>query len=131
MVTLRTRRYSNSNYGYRWRYPADNRNNRTPVLCLTESSKNESMTRKDFTIIENEDGIVIYDESDDYVPEENQIVDDDDELDMEYILEYEKQQAAQVSDENKRQRRISAGVIAGVILFITTVCYINFINIIF
>lgn len=89
------------------------------------------MTRKDFTIIENEDGIVIYDESDDYVPEENQIVDDDDELDMEYILEYEKQQAAQVSDENKRQRRISAGVIAGVILFITTVCYINFINIIF
>lgn len=89
------------------------------------------MTREDFKIIEDEDGIVIYDESDDYVPEENQIVDDDDELDMEYILEYEKQQAAQVADENKRQRWISAGVIAGVILFITAVCYINFINIIF
>lgn len=89
------------------------------------------MTREDFTIIEDENGIVIYDESDDYVPEENQIVDDNDELDMEYILEYERQQAAQVADENKMQRWISAGVIAGVILFITAVCYINFINIIF
>lgn len=89
------------------------------------------MTREDFRIIEDEEGIVIYDESDDYVPEENQIVNDDDELDMEYILEYEKQQAAQVAAENKKQRWVSTGVIAGVVLFITAVCYINFKSILF
>lgn len=89
------------------------------------------MAREEFTIIEDKDGIVIYDESDDYVPEENQIVDDDDELDMEYILEYEKQDAAREAAENKKQRRVSTGVIVGVILFITAVCYINFKNILF
>ena len=85
------------------------------------------MGRENFTIIEDEDGIVIYDESDDYVPKESQMVDDGDELDMEYLLKHEKQQAA----ESQKQRWISAGVIAGVILFITVVCYINFKNILF
>lgn len=89
------------------------------------------MERENFTIIEDADGIVIFDGSDDYVPEENQIVDNDDELDMEYILEYEKQQAARVAVENQKHRWVSAGVIAGVILFITAVCYINFKNILF
>lgn len=89
------------------------------------------MAREEFTIIEDKDGIVIYDESDDYVPEENQIVDDDDELDMEYILEYEKLHTARVAAENKKQRWVSTGVIVGVILFITAVCYINFKNILF
>lgn len=89
------------------------------------------MRREDFTIIEDEDGMVIYDESDDYVPEENQIIDDDDELDMEYILKYEKLQAAREEAENQKQRWVSAGVIAGVILFVTAVCYINFKSILF
>lgn len=83
------------------------------------------MNKKDFRIIEDGDGTVIYDESDDFVPDEDIIIDDED-LDMDYIREYEKRQAKKKGADMRQQRWVSVGVIAGVILFIVTVSYINF-----
>ena len=80
----------------------------------------------EFHVIEDEDGIVIFDESDDYFPGEGRIFDGDDELDMYYILEYEKRQEARKAADQRHQRWISAGVIAGVILYIALVTYIAF-----
>lgn len=88
------------------------------------------MNKEDFRIVEEEDGIVIYDESDDFVPGEDYIIGDDD-LDMDYIREYEKRQAKKKGADMRQQRWVSVGVIAGVIIFIVTVSYINFKGILF
>lgn len=76
-----------------------------------------------------EDGIVIFDESDDFNPGEVQVFDGEDELDVEYLLRETKRQEAQQSEENQKQRWVSVGVIAVVVAFIAGVCYINFKNI--
>lgn len=88
------------------------------------------MNKKEFRIIEDGDGTVIYDESDDFVPDEDNIIDDED-LDMDYIREYEKRQADKTTSSVRQQRWVSVGVIAGVILFIITVSYINFKGVLF
>lgn len=76
-----------------------------------------------------EDGIVVYDESDDFVPGETQILDEDDEFDTDYLLRETARQEARHAEESRRQRYISVGVIAAVIIFITGVIYFNFRNI--
>ena len=81
-----------------------------------------------FKIIE-EDGIVVYDESDDFVPGEEQILDEEDELDTDYLMRETARQEARQAEENRKQRWISAGVIVAVATFISIVCYINFRNI--
>lgn len=83
------------------------------------------MTEDQFKIVEDENGIVIYDESDDYVPED-EILDEDDELDTDYILREAKRQVEQETKEKHLQRWISAGVILAVVSFIAGVCYLNF-----
>ncbi len=83
------------------------------------------MEKKRYRIIEEEDGVVIYDESDDYVPEEN-ILDEDDELDTDYILRDAKRQEEQEAKEKRQQRLVSSGVIAAVVAFIAIISYINF-----
>lgn len=88
------------------------------------------MNKEDFRIEKDEDGIVIYDQSDDFVPGEGNIIGDDD-LDMDYIREYEKRQAEKKGADTRQQRWVSVGVIAGVILFIMTVSYINFKGVLF
>lgn len=75
------------------------------------------------------DGIVLYDESDDFDPGEAQILDEDDELDADYLLRETERQEVRQAEECRKQRWISAGVIAAVAAFIAGVCYINFRNI--
>ena len=80
-------------------------------------------------MIEDEDGIILYDESDDYLPRESE--ENDYELDIDYLIEEQKRQDARNADEGRKHRRVGLGVIAGVILYIAAVCYINFKNILF
>lgn len=81
-----------------------------------------------FKIIE-EDGIVVCDESDDFDPGEMQVLDEDDELDTYYLLRETQRQEVLQTEERRKQRWISAGVIVAVATFISIVCYINFRNI--
>lgn len=84
------------------------------------------MEKDRFKIVEDEDGVIIYDESDDYVPGEEEILDEDNELDTEYILRESKRQEAQEAEEKHRQKWISAGVIIAMVAFIAGICFINF-----
>lgn len=81
-----------------------------------------------FKIIE-EDGIVIYDESDDFVPGETKKLIDEDQLDTDYLLRETARQEIKQAEERRKQRWISTGVIMAVVAFIAGVCYINFRNI--
>ncbi len=81
--------------------------------------------KKKFNMIE-EEKVVIYDESDDYDPGEEQIVDDDDELDYDYIRKYEKLQEIEQTKEKRQQRWVTFGVITGIIVFIAGLSYFNF-----
>lgn len=74
----------------------------------------------------DEDGMVVYDESDDFVPGETQILDEEDELDTDYLLRETARQEVRHAVERRRQRYISAGVIAAVIIFIAGVFYFIF-----
>ena len=86
------------------------------------------MNADKFKIIE-EEGVVIYDESDDFDPEESQILDEEDELDTDYLLRETQRQEARRAEERRRQRCVTVGVIAAVITFIAIMCYINFRNV--
>lgn len=86
------------------------------------------MTSDKFKIIE-EDSIVVYDQSDDFVPGETRILDEEDDLDTDYLLRETARQEVRHAEESRRQRYISVGVIAAVIIFITGVIYFNFRNI--
>lgn len=88
------------------------------------------MNKEGLRIVEDEDGIVIYDESDDLVPGEDVILDDDD-LDMDYIREYEKRQAEKKTAESHQKKWVSVGVIAAIVLFIMAIYYINFKGVLF
>lgn len=94
--------------------------------------------KKEFDIIE-EDGIVIYDESDDYDPGEDEVnssentetgsfrlMTNEEIFTDEYMQEYARKMDAQIAKEKREQRLISVGVIAAVILFIACVTYFNF-----
>ena len=87
------------------------------------------MMKDKFNIVRDDDGIVVYDESDDIDPEEMQVLDDEDELDTDYLLRETKLQEARQAEEHRMQRYVSAGVIAAVIIFIAGVFYFNFRNI--
>lgn len=71
------------------------------------------MDKEKFRIVEDEDGIAIYDESDDFVPGEEGILDDDN-LDMDYIREYEKRQADNKRAYGHQQKWVSVGVITAI-----------------
>lgn len=87
------------------------------------------MMKDKFSIVTDDDGIVVYDNSDDFDPEEMQVLDEDDELDTDYLLRETARQEARHAEESRRQRYISVGVIATVIIFIAGVFYSNFRNI--
>lgn len=93
------------------------------------------MSRKDFNIIE-EDGVIIYDESDDYDPGENDIehsqcgefhlMTNEEIFTDEYMQEYAERMNAKIRRERRVQRLISIGVIIGVSLYIALLSYIYF-----
>ena len=94
--------------------------------------------KKQFDIIE-EDGVVVYDESDDYDPGEYEDTNKDSDggdgfrllsneeiFTDEYMQNYAKKMDDQIAKEKRTQHLISVGVIIGVVLFIAAVSYINF-----
>lgn len=86
------------------------------------------MKTEKFKAIE-EDGIVIFDNSDDFDPGEANILDEDDELDVEYLLRETECQEIREAEDKRKQLWVTAGVIAAVVGFIAGICYINFRNI--
>ncbi len=94
--------------------------------------------KKEFDMIE-EDGVVIYDESDDYDPGEDEDVKlESSEKDCGFRLltneeiftdEYMRNYARKMDEEMAREKRIqcliSVGMIVGIVLFIAAVSYIN------
>lgn len=93
---------------------------------------------KRFDTVE-EDGVVIYDESDDYDPGEDEIkqskpgdfrlMTNEEIFTDEYMQEYAEKMDEEIARERRRQRLISVGVVVGIIVFIRVVSYINFRNI--
>ena len=86
------------------------------------------MGKQKFKIIE-EDGIVIYDERDDYVPGEDRIdvlceLEGNEELNMGYILATEQQRDAEMRWKMCRDRLISIAVITSIVLYVTVLCRI-------
>lgn len=81
--------------------------------------------------IVEEDAIVIFDASDDYDPGEQQIINDDDELDIDYLIKQTCIQEARKRKDQRRQLLVSVILIATVIAYIGIVCYMNFKDIIF
>lgn len=96
--------------------------------------------KKRFDMVE-EDGVVIYDESDDYDPGEEtlgydvseegdfRLMSNDEIFTDEYMQNYAKKMDKEIAKEERHQRIISVGVITAIILFIGAVTYINFKNI--
>ena len=94
--------------------------------------------KENFYLVE-EDGVVIFDKSDDYDPgevEANQseagsfrLMTNEEIFTDEYMQEYAREMDNQIAREKRNQRLISIGVIATVILFIGIIVYINFKNI--
>lgn len=82
------------------------------------------MEEKHFKIIE-EDGLVIFDGSDDYVPEE-EIIDDKDELDIEYLLRASMLQGETKSSEKGNDFMVSCGVVLVTVLYVAALCLIYF-----
>ena len=94
--------------------------------------------KNQFDVIEK-DGVVIYDESDDYDPGEDEttqseadgfrLLTNEEIFTDEYMQNYAKKMDAQIDREKRIQRLISVGVIVAVILFVVLISYINFKNI--
>ena len=80
------------------------------------------MAEKKFKTIE-EDGIVVFDGSDDYFPGED-IIDEEDELDIEYLVGATKQQEGRQSSERIKDLIVSCCVILGSVLYIAALCLI-------
>lgn len=90
---------------------------------------------KKYDIIE-ENGVVVYDESDDYDPGQDEINDNEFHLMAneeiftdEYMRNYSERMDAKIARNRRNDRLMSVGVIIAVIVFILTVIYINFRNI--
>ncbi len=84
------------------------------------------MDNKDFEIVE-EEGVVIYDESDDYDPGEDEPIQTDGGFRLpeneeifteEYMQDFAEKMDAKIAHEKKTQRLISLCVIIGVIAYI-------------
>lgn len=83
------------------------------------------MSNKKIEIVEDADGIVLYDGSDDFVPEENE---NDDIFTDEYMQAFADKMDAQIAREKRNDRIISVGtviVVLGFIAAITAVCFRN------
>ena len=91
--------------------------------------------KEEFELIE-ENGVVIYDESDDYAPEDaeatqteeggSRMMTNEEIFTDEYMQEYARKMDNQIASEKRNQRLISIGVIATVILFIGIIVYITY-----
>ncbi len=90
-----------------------------------------------FDMVEK-DGVVIYDESDDYDPGEDEVVEEGNAevsgfrlmsnkeiFTDEYMQNYARKMDAEIAKEERTQRLISVGVVAAVVLFIGLVTYVN------
>ena len=94
--------------------------------------------KNQFDVIE-EDGVVIYDEGDDYDPGQDEatqteeggfrLMTNEEIFTDEYMQNYAKTMDEQIEREKRMQRLISVGVIVTIILFIGLITYINFKNI--
>lgn len=72
---------------------------------------------KNFEVVRDEDGIIVYDESDDYFDDETATLCDDEEIFTdEYMLAFAEKSDAEIAREKRVQRWISIGVIVGIIL---------------
>lgn len=94
----------------------------------------KDMEKKDDIIEEN--GIVVYDESDDYDPGQDEINDNEFHLMTneeiftdEYMRDYSERMDAKIARNRHNDRLISVGVIIAVIVFILSVIFLNFRNI--
>lgn len=87
------------------------------------------MKKEKYSIIRDEEDLVIFDESDDFVPGELEVLNEEDELDVDYLLRKTAHQEEQAIREKRIQRWVSVGVITAVVAFIAGACYINFRNI--
>ncbi len=89
------------------------------------------MAKEKFEIIEEND-VVVYDESDDYDPgedeesEEFRLMTNEEIFTDEYLQAYAKEMDAKIKREKRNDRLISVGVVAGVIVFIAAITYLNF-----
>lgn len=93
------------------------------------------MKEREFEIIE-EDGVVIYDESDDYDPGEDEeihaepggfrLMSNEEIFTDEYMRNYAKKMDEKIAREKRSQCLISVGVIVAIILYIALITYINF-----
>ncbi len=89
------------------------------------------MAKEKFEIIEEND-VVVYDESDDYDPgeddgsEEFHLMSNEEIFTEEYMREYSVKMDSKIKREKRNDRLISVGVVAGVIVFIAAITYLNF-----
>ncbi len=89
------------------------------------------MAKERFEIIE-EDDVVIYDESDDYDPgeddgsEEFRLMTNEEIFTDEYMQAYAEEMDAKIKREKRNDRLVSIGVVAGVITFVAIITYLNF-----
>lgn len=88
------------------------------------------MHDKSFTIVE-EDGIVIYDESDDYDPAEDNISEsslktNEEIFTEEYMMKFSQEMDYKIVREKRNQRLVSISVIFTIILYISLLTYIFF-----
>lgn len=79
------------------------------------------MSEKKFETIE-EDGVIIYDESDDYAPDEDdasefRLMTNEEIFTDEYIRDYAARMDAKIAREKRIHRLISIGVILGIIAY--------------
>lgn len=92
------------------------------------------MVKREFDIIE-EDGVILYDESDDYDPGEDEpnsndggfrLMTNEEIFTDEYMREYDRKMEAKIAKEKRTQRLISIGVITGIIFYTAILSLIIF-----
>lgn len=88
------------------------------------------MNDKSFTMVD-ENGIVVYDESDDFDPEEENFTEsplksNEEIFTDEYMIEFSQKMDQKIAKEKRTQRLVSVGVILTIILYISLLTYIFF-----
>ena len=90
------------------------------------------MANRKFEIVEDEEGVVIYDESDDYDPGEDEteegfrLMTNEEIFTDEYMQEYARRMDAKIAVEKRNDRLVSAAVILGTILVVSLITIICF-----